>query len=185
MKILAPFATSVAAVALLTAGAIAQTTPATPPTQTPPAATTPSQAPAANAVTQQSANQWRASQLMGLDVYNDKDEKVGDIIELITDKSGKIEAVVVGVGGFLGMGRHDVALRWQDLRFVNEPRRTASTPPATNTNSKNNPDNANRPTTTPTATTNTTREGPDHAVISLTRDQLKAMPAFKYASDRS
>ena len=46
---------------------------------------------------------WRASKLMGLDVYNENNEKLGDVNEIILDKSGKVTAVVIGVGGFLGM----------------------------------------------------------------------------------
>jgi len=126
MKIIAPFATTVAAAALLTAGAVAQTTPpatnttpTTPPAQT---QTTPSTTPVAS-ITQQSANQWRGSQLIGLNVYNDQNEKGGDVTELITNSNGQVEAIVVGVGGFLGIGRHDVALRWEDLRFVRRMQR--------------------------------------------------------------
>jgi PRC-barrel domain protein len=40
--------------------------------------------------------QWRSSKLIGLDVYNDANERLGDIEELIIDKSGKIEHVVLG-----------------------------------------------------------------------------------------
>jgi hypothetical protein len=36
--------------------------------------------------------QWRSSKLIGVDVYNDANEKIGDIEELIVDKSGKIRA---------------------------------------------------------------------------------------------
>jgi hypothetical protein len=199
MKIIAPFATTVAAAALLTAGAVAQTTPpatnttpTTPPAQT---QTTPSTTPVAS-ITQQSANQWRGSQLIGLNVYNDQNEKVGDVTELITNSNGQVEAIVVGVGGFLGIGRHDVALRWEDLRFVNEPRPAATTPadkrapnaatpPAAPAPNAATPPAATPPATAPAARTNTNREVPDHAVINMTRDQLKAMPAFKYASDQS
>jgi sporulation protein YlmC with PRC-barrel domain len=60
---------------------------------------------------------WRASKLMGLNVYNEANEKLGDINELLVDKSGKIEAVVIGVGGFLGMGEHEVAMSFESLRL--------------------------------------------------------------------
>ena len=72
--------------------------------------------PAATSSTSSSANKlmlkgnWRASKLMGLDVYNENNEKLGDVNEIILDKSGKVTAVVIGVGGFLGMGEHDVAV---------------------------------------------------------------------------
>ena len=54
--------------------------------------------------------QWRSSKLIGVNVYNDNNDKIGDIQELIVDKSGKIDEVVLGVGGFLGMGEHYVAV---------------------------------------------------------------------------
>ena len=131
---------------------------------------------------------WRASKLMGLDVYNEANEKLGDINELILDKNGKVNAVVIGVGGFLGMGEHDIAVSMDKLKFMEEPVRTSSTPPATTTR-----DNAGAPreTTTGAATTTTatttSRSGnandwaPDHAVMSGTKEQLKAMPQFKYS----
>jgi sporulation protein YlmC with PRC-barrel domain len=130
---------------------------------------------------------WRASKLMGLDVYNEANEKLGDINELILDKNGKVNAVVIGVGGFLGMGEHDIAVSMDKLKFMEEPVRTSSTAPATTTR-----DNAAAPreTTTGAATTSSTttaRSGnandwtPDHAVMSGTKEQLKTMPQFKYS----
>ena len=76
-------------------------------------------------------NNWRASKLMGLDVYNEANEKLGDVNELILDKNGKVNAVVIGVGGFLGMGEHDIAVTMDKLKFIEEPVRTSSTAPAT------------------------------------------------------
>jgi sporulation protein YlmC with PRC-barrel domain len=71
--------------------------------------------------------QWRSSKLIGVNVYNDNNEKIGDIQELIVDKSGKVENVVLGVGGFLGMGEHYVAMPMEKLKWVDEPVRTSST----------------------------------------------------------
>ena len=79
-----------------------------------------------NWMTQEQPGQWRASKLEGLDVYNSNNEKIGDISELLVDNSGKIQAVVIGVGGFLGMGEHDVAVPFEQMTFVNEPRAVAS-----------------------------------------------------------
>ena len=58
-------------------------------------------APAATAQTASSEKimlkgKWRASKLMGLDVYNEANEKLGDVNELILDKDGKVAAVVIG-----------------------------------------------------------------------------------------
>ena len=127
---------------------------------------------------------WRASKLMGLDVYNEANEKLGDINELILDKNGKVNAVVIGVGGFLGMGEHDIAVSMDKLKFMEEPVRTSSTAPATTTR-----ETTTKETTTGAATTTTTTARsadandwvPDHAVMSGTKEQLKAMPQFKYS----
>src|SRR5258708_19661882 len=43
---------------------------------------------------------------VGINVYNDNNEKIGDIQELIIDKSGKADNVFLGVGGFPAMGEH-------------------------------------------------------------------------------
>ncbi|MFB6451174.1 PRC-barrel domain-containing protein [Bradyrhizobium tunisiense] len=119
---------------------------------------------------------WRASKLMGLNVYNEANEKLGDINELLVDKSGKINAVVIGIGGFLGMGEHDIAVSIDKLKFVEEPVRTSSTSTST----------TSRDTTTGAASTTTTNRNandwvPDHAVMSGNKEQLKALPQFKYS----
>ena len=127
---------------------------------------------------------WRASKLMGLDVYNEANEKLGDINELILDKNGKVAAVVIGVGGFLGMGEHDIAVSMDKLKFMEEPVRTSSTAPATTTRettTKETTTGAATTTTTTARTSNANDWTPDHAVMSGTKEQLKAMPQFKYS----
>ena len=64
---------------------------------------------------------WRASKVVGLNVYNDQNESIGSINDLLTDKSGNIKAAVIGVGGFLGVGTHLVAVPFDKVKFVNEP----------------------------------------------------------------
>ena len=61
-----------------------------------------------------------ASNLIGESVYNAQDEAIGDINDLVTDESGKVVAVLIGAGGFLGMGEKDVALRFEDLKLVRD-----------------------------------------------------------------
>ena len=74
---------------------------------------------------------WRSSKLIGLNVYNDQDEKLGEISEILLDKSGKADFVVLGVGGFLGIGQHDIMVEMSKLKFVDEPVRTSSTTTST------------------------------------------------------
>jgi sporulation protein YlmC with PRC-barrel domain len=120
--------------------------------------------------------QWRASKVIGVNVYNDNNEKIGDIEELIVDKSGKVDQVVLGVGGFLGMGEHYVAVPMEKLKWVNEPVRTSST--STAPADKSTVGEANRANRPQRATDE--KWYPDHAVFNATKDQLKAMPQFRY-----
>lgn len=53
---------------------------------------------------------YRASQLLKASVYNDQDKKIGDIADLIIKPDGSINVAIVEVGGFLGMGKHHVAI---------------------------------------------------------------------------
>lgn len=59
-----------------------------------------------------------ASQLMGLNVENPNGDKVGEIGEVILDDDGKVQGVVVDVGGFLGVGDHPVLLDWKDVSLA-------------------------------------------------------------------
>ena len=175
-------ATALLSTALMTGGASAQTN-------------TGNKDTASASATMHKEGEWRASKLAGVDVYNEANEKIGDINDVILDKSGKADKVILGVGGFLGMGEHYVAVPFDKMKWVNEPVRstTASnspTPadkPATNvdSNARTAADGTARSTTGAATTTTSTRNAnenwyPDHAVYNATKDQLKAMPQFKY-----
>src|SRR5512146_2837725 len=141
--------------------ALAQTNPP-PASSNPPAAQPSSPAPKTSATVAPKAqgDMWRASKLIGVNVYNDQNEKLGDISEILLDKSGKVDGVVIGVGGFLGMGQHDIMVDMSKLKFVDEPVRTTSTTTSTTGSATNRP-----PTTTTTSTTKS-KWYPDHAVLS-------------------
>src|ERR1700728_1832028 len=76
--------------------------------------------------------EWRASKLVGVNVYNEANEKIGDINDVILDKAGKVENVILGVGGFLGMGEHYVAVAYDKLKWSNEPPRSSTASTTTN-----------------------------------------------------
>ncbi len=105
----------------------------------------PAAAPATtNTAVQGHGDLWRASKLKGLNVYNDQNEKLGDINEILLDKTGKVSGIVIGVGGFLGMGEHDILVEMSKLKFVNEPVRISST---TTTTTNTTGAASNRPAT--------------------------------------
>ena len=165
----------IAASTLLATAALAQSSPPPAPA---PAATATKTAPV------QVSGQWRASKLIGLNVYNNNNEKIGDINEILVTSDGKISGVVIGAGGFLGMGEHDVLVKLDQIKFVNEPVRTSATTTTTTTTTRPAP----APTTGSGSATVPARPAraanekwyPDHAIVNATKDQLKAMPQFKY-----
>jgi sporulation protein YlmC with PRC-barrel domain len=69
-------------------------------------------------VTVQPEGQTLASQFIGQPVTNDAGESVGSINDLLFDKAGRIVNVVIGVGGFLGIGEKDVALPYSALSIT-------------------------------------------------------------------
>lgn len=141
--------------------------------QTPPAKSSP-----ATIDTMPKAGEWRGSKLIGLNVYNDQNDKLGDIKEMIVEASGKIVGYVIGVGGFLGIGEHSIIVEPAKLKFVNEPVRSTSTTGSTPSTAPSGSTMTTRDVSNTAGTTN--RTYPDHAVLSATKDDLKTMPQFKY-----
>jgi sporulation protein YlmC with PRC-barrel domain len=92
---------------------------ATDPAATDPAATDPAATDTATAVVNADGS-LNASKLIGLDVQSPEDEKVGDIGEVVLDKEGQVQGVVVDVGGFLGIATHPVLLEWKDVNLASE-----------------------------------------------------------------
>ena len=156
--------------------------------QTPTTTTDSNMAPAAMSSTSEAGfhGDWRSSKLVGVNVYNDANEKVGSISDLLIDKSGNVKAAVIGVGGFLGVGEHLVAVTFDKLKFVDTPvpSTSASTEstarPGTTTGSATG--SATTTTTSSSATTKSNPWYPDHAIFNATKDQLKSMPEFKYST---
>lgn len=125
---------------------------------------------------------WRASKLVGLNVYNDSNEKLGDINEVLVDNSGRVSAVIVGVGGFLGVSEQNVAVNFDRLKWDKEPVRSSSASGGASTTPRG-------VTTGSAAAINDNGIAkaprndwyPDHAVLNATKDQLKAMPTFNWS----
>ena len=61
-------------------------------------------------VSSQKPDQWLASKFKGTDVLGSDNQSIGDVSDILFDKSGKVEAFIVSVGGFLGVGAKEVAL---------------------------------------------------------------------------
>ena len=135
---------------------------------------------------------WRASKVVGLKVYNDNNESLGSINDLLMDKGGGIKAVVLGVGGFLGVGQHLVAVPLDKIKFSTEPVHYTGTASNTGAPGGGAGGTMTRPPNSPPTTTGSAAGGsasvgksnpwyPDHAVFNANKDELKAMPEFKYS----
>lgn len=115
--------TTTAVAALLTAGAMAQDAPAK--TEAP-AATT--EAPAAPLDTSILASGYSvtdkdnlATEIIGKQVYSSTEadaEHIGDVNNLVIGERGEVAAVIIGVGGFLGIGEKNVAVNYAELEWV-------------------------------------------------------------------
>jgi sporulation protein YlmC with PRC-barrel domain len=52
------------------------------------------------------------------DVYDNQDNKIGDVNDILLDKDGRVSTVIIGVGGFLGVGEKDVAVPFTALKVA-------------------------------------------------------------------
>jgi len=68
-------------------------------------------------LTKQESDDLLASNLIGLSVVNANNESIGKVSDLVTDENGKVLAVLIRSGDFLGIGGKDVALRFEDVKF--------------------------------------------------------------------
>jgi sporulation protein YlmC with PRC-barrel domain len=53
-------------------------------------------------------------------VYDPQDNKMGEIMDVLVDRDGKVTALIIGVGGFLGLGEKDVAVPFNAVQVTNK-----------------------------------------------------------------
>ena len=165
-------------------------------------------APAGDFLTQEGNDLWRGSKLVGVNIYGPDKKKVGDISDVLMNKDGKATHVVIGVGGFLGIGEKNVAIPFEKVTFTQEPVAPPAPVPANTGVAPNStvglgspPDTTGSPAaptggaalpiaSTPMAAANDApvpqparpTTYPDHGTVDYTADQLKAAPKFTYGT---
>ena len=72
-------------------------------------------------VQSQRSTDWRGSKLIGATVYGPENASIGNVNDVLIANDGKIDAVVIGVGGFLGVGEKDVAVSFDALNITRMP----------------------------------------------------------------
>lgn len=111
--------TTASVIALMAGPAFAQDTTMPKPTNTP-AAQTDAQTDMAPEATTAYSGELSVNDLMNKSVRNANNEAVGDINDIRIGSDGNIAAVIVGVGGFLGLGEKSVALPYEQLAFTRD-----------------------------------------------------------------
>jgi sporulation protein YlmC with PRC-barrel domain len=99
-------------------------------------------------------------------VYDQNNNKIGQIVDLLMTKDGKIDKVVIGAGGFLGMGKHDVMVPFSSVKMVKEQDRSASNTTTTGRNDRN--------------ARNANASNSYRLVMDTSKDALKNQPGVKY-----
>jgi sporulation protein YlmC with PRC-barrel domain len=64
------------------------------------------------------AHELNLATLIGTDVKDPAGQTIGEIDDVLLDSAGRVDAVIVTVGGFMGMGGRDVEVRWSDLKSI-------------------------------------------------------------------
>ncbi|MGD9868889.1 MAG: PRC-barrel domain-containing protein [Hyphomicrobiales bacterium] len=188
---------STAIAALLVAGpAMAAEQPAAQaPGATPPAASgatessAPTQAGALQFVSSQKESDWLANNLIGRSVQNSQGDTLGEINDVVLDEGGQVAAVLIGVGGFLGIGQKNVGIAFDSLEFKEAPREapvTSTSPPAGSPGAGmggGNPMAGAARDTAPQANKPDPAHGNMIIVLNATKEQLENAPSFTRLGD--
>jgi sporulation protein YlmC with PRC-barrel domain len=124
-----------------------------------------------NFITQQPNDEWRASKLVGVDVYSSDNQKLGTIDEIMLKSNGTADAVVIGSGGVLGAGKKDVAVPFSSVNWTVQGRTVA----AGNNNSAGNMASSSQ------AATAAEQGYPDRATLAMPKSGFDSAPAFTFA----
>jgi len=138
-------------------------------------------------VERQQPGQFLASKLIGTTVYGTNNERVGDVNDVVMDRDGRAQALVIGVGGFLGIGEKDVAVPFNAVEFGSGNTGTASGASGSAGGAGTTGGTTSTTGSTGGAANATARNdgAPDRIVLRMTKDQLNAAPQFTRLSSAS
>lgn len=88
----------------------------------------------------QTADELRTSKLVGSNVYNEANENIGSIEDIVLKSDGAMDEVVLSVGGFLGMGEKFVSVPFSDLKIARDGSKLKITTSGTKEALKGRPD---------------------------------------------
>ncbi|WP_313602724.1 PRC-barrel domain-containing protein [Rhizobium sp.] len=187
---------AIPAAALAQTGNTTQPAPAAPSATEQPSTSAPmTQSPTSEAttagpfVTVPESGAWRVSDLDGKDVYGAENESIGKINDVLVSQNGSVNAVIVGVGGFLGMGEKNVAVDISALQLgpgdmgnqaSAAPEVSGETTASTTTDTTATSAAATPSAETAVADTAVGSDGlPERIVLNVTKQQLEEAPEFQ------
>jgi len=144
-------------------------------------------------IASQEKSDWLASSLIGRSVYNQQDENLGNINDVIVAEDGQVVGVLIGIGGFLGIGQKNVGVNFAALQFEEQreaaPADTGPAPaPMTGTEPPPAAGQAPSPMSGSDQQPAAAEEDAEHSnmiiVLNTTREQLEAAPAFVYLDEQ-
>jgi sporulation protein YlmC with PRC-barrel domain len=92
--------------------------PLTPSPVPPPTAAAPAKSASSAIINTQASDEWLASKLKGTTVVGADGQKIGDVVDILLDRSGQARAFIVGVGGVLGLGAKDIAIDMTEFHQI-------------------------------------------------------------------
>ena len=125
-------------------------------------------------MTHQQPGQWLASKLIGTTVVGPNNESIGDVNDVLMERDGHAAAVIVGVGGFLGIGEKDVAISFDHIELTSRGATNASTSAPSQSS----------PSTTGSTASATANGVPDRIMLRMTKQELQNAPKFTRADQR-
>jgi len=132
-------------------------------------------------MTHQQPGQWLASKLIGTTVVGPNNESIGDVNDVLMERDGHAAAVIVGVGGFLGIGEKDVAISFDHIELTSRGATNASTAQTTGSTSATS---QSSPSTTGSMASGTANGVPDRIMLRMTKQELQNAPKFTRADQR-
>ena len=128
-----------------------------------------------NFVTRQSNNEWRASKVVGVDVYSSDNQKLGTINDILLKSDGTAGTIVIGSGGVLGAGEKYVAVPFDGVKWSTQGRTIAAGGSSMAGNSSSGGQ----------AVTAAAQGYPDRAILDVSKSAFDSAPTFSYAEAKS
>lgn len=128
-------------------------------------------------ITRQTPKDWTAEALIGRPVENAQGDNLGEINNVIINEKGDVVAVVIGVGGFLGIGEKNVGVPFDALDFQ-------TVDPAENVADKSKDEKAEQKLDSTAARFDSEHEDM-HVVLNTTKEDLESAPAFAWLDEQT